>query len=237
MSFKKISTKTLKQIFITEMETMILSEELKIGEKLPPERDIAHKMQISRSVVNDGIAALSKMGFLTIIPRYGTYVADYKSHGTIDILVAIMKNGNVSNEYIRSTLELRQQFMRFALEKIIPIITKEQIQCLRDICQKFNDETSCHKGAEFIYQFDDLLMKYSGNLLLPILFSSFSVPNKLLLENYLENNGMKLMNDRNLNLLEAIEQKNINKATEIIDHVLNEAIHGTTNIYKENPAG
>ena len=79
------------------METMILSEELKIGEKLPPERDIAHKMQISRSVVNDGIAALSKMGFLTIVPRYGTYVADYKSHGTIDILVAIMKNGNVSN--------------------------------------------------------------------------------------------------------------------------------------------
>lgn len=219
---------------MAEMETMILSEELKIGEKLPSERDIAAKMQISRSVVNDGIVELSKKGFLVMVPRYGTYVADYKNHGTIDILVAIMKNGKVSNAYIRSTLELRQQFMRFALEKIIPIITREQIQALRDICQKFNDETSYSKGAELIYQFDDLLMKYSGNLLLPILFASFSVPNKLLLESYLKNNGMKLMNDRNLNLLEAIEQKDIDKAKAVIDKVMSEAIHGTTNIYKEN---
>lgn len=232
MVFKKISTQTLKQLFITEMETMILSEELKIGERLPSERDIANKMQISRSVVNDGIVELSKKGFLTILPRQGTYVADYKNNGTIDILIAIMKNGKVSNEYIRSTLELRQQFMNFALEKIIPLITKEQIKHLQDICQKFNDETSCHKGAELIYQFDDLLMKYSNNLLLPILFSSFAVPNKLLLESYLENNGMKLMNDRNLDLLEAIEQKDIKRAKEIINKVMSEAIHGTTTIYR-----
>ena len=104
MVFKKISTQTLKQLFITEMETMILSGELKIGERLPSERDIANKMQISRSVVNDGIVELSKKGFLTILPRQGTYVADYKNNGTIDILIAIMKNGKVSNEYIRSTL-------------------------------------------------------------------------------------------------------------------------------------
>ena len=83
-----------------------------------------------------------------------------------------------------------------------------------------------------IYQFDDLLMKYSNNLLLPILFSSFAVPNKLLLESYLENNGMKLMNDRNLDLLEAIEQKDIKRAKEIINKVMSEAIHGTTTIYR-----
>ena len=78
MKFKRIISLTLKELFIEEIETQILSGTLAIGEKLPPEREIAQQMQISRSVVNDGIVEMAKKGFLTIIPRQGTYVADFK---------------------------------------------------------------------------------------------------------------------------------------------------------------
>ena len=71
MEFKKISSPTLKELFVTEIESMILSGELSIGEKLPPERELAQQMQISRSVVNDGIADLAQRGFLTIVPPTG----------------------------------------------------------------------------------------------------------------------------------------------------------------------
>jgi DNA-binding FadR family transcriptional regulator len=46
MAFKKLNAPTLKELFIQELETMILSGELPIGSKLPPEREMAQTMQI-----------------------------------------------------------------------------------------------------------------------------------------------------------------------------------------------
>ena len=43
MEFKRIISPTLKELFIEEIETQILSGTLAIGEKLPPGREIAKK--------------------------------------------------------------------------------------------------------------------------------------------------------------------------------------------------
>ena len=67
--FKKLTAPTLKELFVQELEALILSGELAIGQKLPSERDLAQKMQISRSVVNDGLAEMARRGFLEISPR------------------------------------------------------------------------------------------------------------------------------------------------------------------------
>ena len=61
--FQKLTAPTLKQLFVQELEGMILSGELAIGQKLPSERELAQKMQISRSVVNDGIAEMARRGW------------------------------------------------------------------------------------------------------------------------------------------------------------------------------
>ena len=55
MDFAKLKAPTLKELFIQELESMILSGKLEIGEKLPSERVLAEKMQVSRAVVNSGI--------------------------------------------------------------------------------------------------------------------------------------------------------------------------------------
>ena len=65
-------------------------------------------MQVSRAVVNSGIAELEKKGFLIVKPRSGTFVADYRRKGTVETLVAIMKynGGRIRREEIRSILEV-----------------------------------------------------------------------------------------------------------------------------------
>ena len=60
MEFQKLSSPSLKELFIEQLEHMILSGKLKIGEKLPPERQLAEMMQVSRAVVNAGISELEK---------------------------------------------------------------------------------------------------------------------------------------------------------------------------------
>ena len=77
MQFQKISTPSLKDLFVKELENKILSGELKVGDKLPSERELASSMQVSRAVVNAGIAELEQKGFLIIKPRIGTFVENF----------------------------------------------------------------------------------------------------------------------------------------------------------------
>ena len=56
MEFEKLVSPSLKDLFINHIEAMILSGELQVGQQLPPERQLAQSMGVSRAVVNSGIA-------------------------------------------------------------------------------------------------------------------------------------------------------------------------------------
>ena len=64
MKFKSINTLSIKELFISQIEEMILSGELKPGDKLPTERELADEMNISKTIVHDGIRELARIGFL-----------------------------------------------------------------------------------------------------------------------------------------------------------------------------
>ena len=68
MEFQKISSPPLRDLFVEQLEHLILSGKLKIGEKLPPERQLAEMMQVSRAVVNSGLGELERKGFLNVKP-------------------------------------------------------------------------------------------------------------------------------------------------------------------------
>ena len=64
MAFRKLTTPSLKEVFVQEVENMILSGELKIGDKLPPESELVESTGVSLSVVTAGIAELESCGFV-----------------------------------------------------------------------------------------------------------------------------------------------------------------------------
>ncbi|MFR0955433.1 MAG: winged helix-turn-helix domain-containing protein [Roseburia inulinivorans] len=63
MEFKKLNAPSLRELFVNELQNMILSGKLEIGSKLPPERELAESMKVSRAVINSGIAELEKERF------------------------------------------------------------------------------------------------------------------------------------------------------------------------------
>ena len=58
MDCRNSQESTLKEIFITQIENKIISGEFEIGQKLPPERELACQMGVSRAVVNAGIVEM-----------------------------------------------------------------------------------------------------------------------------------------------------------------------------------
>ena len=112
MEFEQLYAPSLKELFVQQLQDMILSGDLPMGTRLPPERELCQKMRVSRAVVNSGIAELSRLGFLEVRPRQGTYVADYRRNGNMDTLMAIMRyNGGVlGKDEIRSILEEKGKY-------------------------------------------------------------------------------------------------------------------------------
>ena len=71
MAFQALVSPSLTDLFVEQVQGMILSGELKVGEKLPTERELAATMKVSLAVVNGGISRLAARGFVRIAPRKG----------------------------------------------------------------------------------------------------------------------------------------------------------------------
>ena len=134
MEFSKLSAPSLKDLFVQQLQGKILSGELPVGTTLPPERELARQMQVSRAVVNGGLAELASQGFLEVRPRQGTCVADYRRNGNLSTLIAIMefRGGVLGKDEIRSILEVRRALEHLAVESAIRHASDQALARLGD---------------------------------------------------------------------------------------------------------
>lgn len=164
--------KSLKESFVNAMQELIVSGILKPGDKLPTERELAEQYSISRSSVNQGIIDLERMGFLRIIPRKGTYVAEFLQNATTETLTAIMSHNSdkVESSLFKDLMELR-------------ILV--ECECTRLACQNVNSaviaQLSEKTDAIFeapgdscaVYEFHRSIVQFSGNAAYTVVFRSF----------------------------------------------------------------
>ena len=65
----------LSDSIVRQLENLILNKELRVGDALPPEREAAAQLQVSRNVVREAISVLVQKGLLEVRQGSGTYVA------------------------------------------------------------------------------------------------------------------------------------------------------------------
>lgn len=236
MEFSKISSPSLKTLFVDQIENMILSGQLAIGSKLPPERELAESMQISRSVVNAGVLEMAEKGFLTIVPRSGTYVADYRRIGKLETLVSIMKfnGGTLPDSDIRSILEIRMSLTALAFELAIPRMRDSEIDELFTFADSLDAAGDPAQCAEIVFEFDHYICVASGNTLLPLIFYSFKAPNRDLFERFFRLYGSESMRARTRGICNAFRDRDIAAATACQNRSIRETIDGATTLYN-NP--
>ena len=76
MPFVKVQTEKLSQSVVRQIELLILRGILRPGERLPSERDMADRLEVSRPSLRDAIADLSERGLLVSRPSAGVFVAE-----------------------------------------------------------------------------------------------------------------------------------------------------------------
>jgi DNA-binding FadR family transcriptional regulator len=113
-NFTKIEINSLRAQVSHEIERRIFSGELKPGDRLPAERELALAMGISRAVLNLAIRDLEAKGFVRIVPRHGAYINDYKQNSTPQMLMALIvhRQENVDFEIFANMLDTRRLLER-----------------------------------------------------------------------------------------------------------------------------
>ena len=233
MEFEKLISPSLKELFISNLEAKILSGELPVGQQLPPERQLAQSMGVSRAVVNSGIVELENRGFLDVRPRVGTFVADYRRAGTMETLKSIMtyNRGRLRNEEIRSILEVRDALDKLAVADIIPHVTELDNMLLLEKVEAIRQASDNRQAAEAAFAFQHELAMLSGNTLLPLIFRSFYSSVLVLWERFCALHGIDTLYQTSCRLCGHIRDKDIPGAVAWIDYCTRETISGSRCIY------
>ena len=137
--------------------------------KLKPERELALEFGYSRPVVHKAIIRLESKGLLTIIPRQGVHVNDYRETGRLGLLESIydLYHGGISISLNQSMLA----FIQNNLEAMVLLILYGPAENRRD-CHETLRKHEFEKSVDvFIW-----LQNYafcSDNAIYPMLLNEF----------------------------------------------------------------
>ena len=211
MGFTKISAPSLTDLFVQQVENMILSGELAVGEQIPPARDLSLKMGVSRSVISAGLVELEKLGFVEVRPRQGVFVCDYRRKGSVETLVAIMRynGGALRKNEVGSLLEVRDALECLCLRLVLERCGIAELEALSPMLDAIRDAASPEEAAERVYELHHELAVLSGNVLMPLLYHSFRPQGVYLWALYCKRSGIEKLYEIKLRLYTALLNRDL----------------------------
>jgi len=172
-----IQVQSLKEACIARLEQMILSGELKIGERLPSERDFASRLNVSRPVLHQALVDLEAKGLVQIIPRRGVFISDYRRDGSLAMLSSLLSyhNGSLAPDFSQSMLDMRMlvetETARLAAQQRTDQHLKEFRTILAQEVEAANNNPQTLTDLDFSLHLS--IAVASANLVYPLLINSF----------------------------------------------------------------
>ena len=73
-AFRVVRKTRASEDIIEQVHDLITAGQLKVGDRLPSERDLAKQLQVGRSTVREAIRAMESLGILQVRPGEGTFL-------------------------------------------------------------------------------------------------------------------------------------------------------------------
>jgi GntR family transcriptional repressor for pyruvate dehydrogenase complex len=240
IAIEPLKVQSLKDACVSRLEQLILSGELKIGEKLPSERDFALRIGVSRPVLHAALVELDSKGLVQIIPRRGVFVNDFRRSGSLAILGSLLTyhDGNLDPALIRSLIAMRLLVETETARLAALNRTDQQLAEFRTILE---DEARLACGAPQSLTGLDFSLHLSiaiasGNLVYPLIINSFKGVYTHLtgqfFSRYCGTPVAEAVRQFHLQIVAAIERRDADVAVATMTAMLN---HGETYLLGERP--
>lgn len=147
---------------ITErLQNLVLSDNLRPGDRLPPERQLADMFGVSRNSVREAIKSLEQRGILVSRPGAGTYIVDTSQ---ADLALALgevfARERHRLDDIFELRLLLEPQITYLAAQRI----TTEELENLHKIMADYVRTLRAYQPVQGIDQsFHDAIAAATGN--------------------------------------------------------------------------
>lgn len=165
------STRTYEKV-VQYIKDEIWRGSLKRGERLPPERELAETLGVSRNSVREAIRTLSMMGFVSSTQGAGNFVTcDFESNvgESIRMMLAMGETNYLQISQLRCALETEST--RLAAGRILP----KQAARMQELARLMEEEEGADQGSKYDVEFHRILIEASGNHLIKSLFGAMMI--------------------------------------------------------------
>ena len=214
-----VTKKRLYEEIVIQLQTKILNGEFKVGEKLPPERNLATSFEVNRSTVREAIKKLELLGLVEIYHGDGIYVKNYLESGNLEVLKSIIKlDGNFNISTITDLLKIRILLTPEMVKIATKNINEDQLKKIEKVIEITNDSfTSLEKDLK-IHQ---IIAEASQNIFYIFILNFF---NEMFRENgeiYFSNKENCLKTEKfHQDIFNSLKEKDENKSYDIMKDIL-----------------
>jgi len=137
MIFKEVTSVRLYENVIKQIVNLIKNNELKPGDKLPSERELAEKLSIGRASLREAFRVLESRGLIKSRPGRGRFIREIKKDALIDsenIILSLEKSS------ILELLEAREIFEVKTAEFAAQRATPEDIGMIEDALNRMREK-------------------------------------------------------------------------------------------------
>ena len=149
------------------LERTILGGEFRPGDRLPSERAMAERIGTSRNVLREAMKKLETLGLISTEAQSGSYVRDYSSEASFDLVIHLMRNREPADPAaFRSVFECREMLetaaARLAARRDAKA-TADELLALSARVEAASDDPAQAAAVDFL--FHSRLVGGSGNIL------------------------------------------------------------------------
>ncbi len=220
-----LQSPSLPEVFIARFEELILSGRLAIGERLPSERELAMQLGVSRPIVHQGLVELAARGLVTLKPRVGAVVSDYRRDGSLALLSSLLthRGSDLEPELLESLLGMRRLIEVETARLAARRRRKADLQALRALVDREAalDRSEVPAITDVDFDFHHQVALASGNMVYPMLIKSCESAYKSLSERFFAAGPMAdFVFAQHRALMEAISRRQAGRAANIMDRLL-----------------
>ncbi|MHB1315778.1 MAG: FadR/GntR family transcriptional regulator [Christensenellales bacterium] len=118
---EQIKKTRLYEEIVKQMQGLIKNGTLKPGDKLPPERELALSLNVSRTAIREALRSLEMMGFIESKVGEGTYIRQITMNNVIDPFFSILsQDEKLILELYEVRFVLDVEIARLAAKRITP---------------------------------------------------------------------------------------------------------------------
>lgn len=137
--FKPIRPKKISEEIVSQIKALISAGELKPGERIPSERDMANMLGVSRPSVREAIMVLEAMGLIESRQGGGTYVRSLTENALADPLSAMVEK---DPKLLQALVEVRKGIESWSAYLAASRATDTEIEHLRSYYQEMERQAS-----------------------------------------------------------------------------------------------